>query len=108
MRRPPAPPRSRAIDITYTPWIFSQFRGANPDKPVTSCQVLSRSLVHSLWMAPPSPLVDIDSMSSYLIAFVTCVYAFIAVEQYLKGNVPGFIIWAGYSFANWGLMLSAK
>lgn len=47
-------------------------------------------------------------MSSYLIAFVTCIYAFIAVEQYLKGNVPGFIIWAGYSFANWGLMLSAK
>lgn len=47
-------------------------------------------------------------MSSSLIALVTCVYAFIAVEQYLKGNIPGCIIWFGYSFANVGLMLSAK
>ncbi len=47
-------------------------------------------------------------MSTSLIAFVTCVYAYIAVEQWLKGNVSGCITWAGYSFANIGLMLTAK
>jgi hypothetical protein len=47
-------------------------------------------------------------MSSPLIAIVTCVYAYIAVEQWLKGNVPGCITWAGYSFANVGLWMMAR
>jgi hypothetical protein len=59
-------------------------------------------------MALALPLMEIDPMSTSLIAFVTCVYAYIAVEQWLKGNVSGCITWAGYSFANIGLMLTAK
>jgi hypothetical protein len=47
-------------------------------------------------------------MSAWLIALVGAIYAFIAVEQLLKGNVYMAIIYGGYSFSNVGLYLLAK
>lgn len=42
-------------------------------------------------------------MSSWLIIFVGLVYAAVSVEQFIKGNVGMGIVFAGYSFSNYGL-----
>lgn len=47
-------------------------------------------------------------MSAWLIALVGAIYAYIAVEQLLKGNSYMAIIYAGYAFSNVGLYLIAK
>ena len=47
-------------------------------------------------------------MSTWLIAFVGAIYAFIAVEQLLRGNVYMAIVFSGYSFSNVGLYLMTK
>lgn len=48
-------------------------------------------------------------MSGWLIAFTGCVYAYVSLEQFLKGNIGLGIAYAGYSFANVGLyMLASK
>ena len=47
-------------------------------------------------------------MSAWLIAFVGAIYAFIAVEQLLRGNVYMAIIYGGYSFSNVGLYFLTK
>ena len=47
-------------------------------------------------------------MSSWLIAVVGLVYAYIGLEQYLKGNGAMAIVFLGYAFSNIGLYLSAK
>ena len=47
-------------------------------------------------------------MSSWLVAIVGVVYAYIAIEQYLKGNSAMAIVFFGYAFSNIGLYLSAK
>lgn len=47
-------------------------------------------------------------MSGWLIALTGVIYAYVAVEQYCKGNIPGAITWGSYSMANVGLWMMAK
>jgi hypothetical protein len=47
-------------------------------------------------------------MSSLLIALVGAIYAFIAAEQLLRGNLYMAIVYAGYAFSNVGLYLITK
>lgn len=48
-------------------------------------------------------------MSGSLIALTGCVYLWVAIEQYMKGNTGLAIAYTGYAFANVGLyMLASK
>ena len=47
-------------------------------------------------------------MSGWLIALTGAIYAFVALEQGLKGNIPMCIAYAGYAFSNIGLYFLAK
>ncbi len=47
-------------------------------------------------------------MSGPLIAITGLIYAYVALEQYAKGNIPGAITWGAYSMANVGLWMMAK
>lgn len=47
-------------------------------------------------------------MSAWLIAFTGLVYAYVAVEQGLKGNTGMMIAYLGYAFANIGLYILAS
>ena len=48
-------------------------------------------------------------MSGWLIALTGFVYSWVAIEQYMKGNVGLGIAYTGYAFANMGLyMLATK
>jgi len=47
-------------------------------------------------------------MSRPLILLVMCIYGYVAVEQLLKRNYPGFVLWAAYAVANIGLALQTK
>jgi hypothetical protein len=47
-------------------------------------------------------------MSSGLVLFVGGIYAFVSVDQYLRGNIPMAIAWAGYAFANIGLAMKVS
>jgi hypothetical protein len=42
-------------------------------------------------------------MSAWLIIVTGLIYAYIAGEQGLKGNLPMLIVYAGYAFSNVGL-----
>jgi hypothetical protein len=47
-------------------------------------------------------------MSAWLIVLTGAIYAYIAVEQLLRGNPYMAIIYGGYSFSNVGLYLMTK
>jgi len=47
-------------------------------------------------------------LSAWLIALTGLIYAYIAVEQFMKGNPNMAIVYAGYAFSNVGLYLLAK
>jgi len=47
-------------------------------------------------------------MSSWLIIVTGLIYAYIAAEQALKGNVWLAVIYSGYAFSNVGLYMMAK
>jgi len=47
-------------------------------------------------------------MSGWLIAITGLIYAYVAIEQGIKGNVGLAIAYTGYAFANIGLYLLAK
>lgn len=48
-------------------------------------------------------------MSAWLIIVTGCIYAYIAFEQFLKGNMYMAIVYSGYAFSNVGLyMLATK
>lgn len=47
-------------------------------------------------------------MSPWLIILTGLIYAYIAVEQGIKGNQPMAMTYAGYAFSNIGLYLLAK
>lgn len=47
-------------------------------------------------------------MSGWLIALTGLIYAYVAVEQGLKGNTGMAIAYAGYAFANVGLLKLAS
>jgi hypothetical protein len=42
-------------------------------------------------------------MSSWLIIVTGLIYAYIAVEQGMKGNIALLVVYAGYAFSNVGL-----
>lgn len=46
-------------------------------------------------------------MSRPLIALVGLIYAYIAIEQAVKGNAPFAIVYAGYAASNVGLWYAA-
>ena len=46
-------------------------------------------------------------MSSWLIILTGLIYAYIACEQGVKGNLSLFIVYLGYAFSNIGLYLMA-
>ena len=47
-------------------------------------------------------------MSQTLVLVVMCIYAYVAGEQLMKGNYPGFVLWGAYSVANLGLYWQTK
>jgi len=47
-------------------------------------------------------------MSQTLIMVVMLIYFYIAVEQLLKGNVSGFVLWGAYAVANIGLAMQTR
>lgn len=47
-------------------------------------------------------------MSGWLIALTGAIYAYVALEQGLKGNTGMAIAYSGYAFSNIGLYLLAK
>jgi hypothetical protein len=47
-------------------------------------------------------------LSAWLIILTGAIYAYIAVEQLLKGNASMAVVYAGYAFSNVGLYLMAK
>jgi hypothetical protein len=46
-------------------------------------------------------------MSRALIVLVGLIYAYVAIEQALKGNLPMAIMYSGYSIGNVGLWMMA-
>lgn len=46
-------------------------------------------------------------MSAWLIVFVGVIYGWIAVDNFFKGNLAMFVVFAGYAFSNIGLYLLA-
>lgn len=47
-------------------------------------------------------------MSGWLIIATGLAYAWVAVEQAMKGNINLAVVYSGYSFSNVGLYLLAK
>jgi len=47
-------------------------------------------------------------VSRSLVLVVMCIYGYVAIEQYLKGNRAAFIMWASYASANLGLYWMTK
>jgi hypothetical protein len=47
-------------------------------------------------------------VSAHLIALTGCIYAYVCLEQFWRGNVPMAVAYAGYAFANIGLWLLAS
>lgn len=47
-------------------------------------------------------------MSGWLIVLTGAIYAAVAAEQFWNGEPAMGIVYAGYSFSNWGLWLVVK
>lgn len=47
-------------------------------------------------------------MSGWLIIVTGLIYAWIAIEQGLKGNLSMAVVYSGYAFSNVGLYLMAR
>jgi len=47
-------------------------------------------------------------MSAWLIAFIGIVYAVVAIDLFIKGNIGLAIAFVGYSLGNVGLFIVAK
>ena len=43
-------------------------------------------------------------MSATLLVIVSLIYWGVAIDQCMKGSPAGFVVWASYGAANWGLM----
>ena len=41
-------------------------------------------------------------------ALVGIIYAYVAIEQFIQGNIPMFIVWVGDAFANLGLWMAVR
>lgn len=47
-------------------------------------------------------------MSGPLIVLTGCIYVYVSMEQYMKGNTAGAITWGAYAVSNIGLWMMAK
>jgi hypothetical protein len=47
-------------------------------------------------------------MSGWLILLTGCIYAYVAGEQFVRGNVGMGVAYCGYAFSNIGLWMLAK
>lgn len=47
-------------------------------------------------------------MSAPLLLVVSVIYLSVAIDQWWRGNTAGFVTWASYATANWGLMWTVK
>jgi hypothetical protein len=47
-------------------------------------------------------------MSQWLVAATGIAYLWVCVEQAIKGNMPGALMYFGYAFANVGLFFAVK
>ena len=47
-------------------------------------------------------------MSGPLILLTMCIYFYVGLEQGLKGNYPGLVMWVSYGTANAGLYWMSK
>jgi len=47
-------------------------------------------------------------MSAWLIIVTGLIYAYIAIEQGIKGNMPMAVVYGGYGFSNIGLFILAS
>lgn len=48
-----------------------------------------------------------STMSAWLIIVTGLIYAYIALEQGFKGNLPMAVVYSGYAFSNVGLYILA-
>ena len=47
-------------------------------------------------------------MSMWLVVLVTFIYAYVSIEQYLKGDLSLAVVYLGYTVANFGLIMVVK
>ena len=47
-------------------------------------------------------------MSSWLVLLVTFIYAYVSIEQYIKGDLSLATVYLGYTVANLGLIMIVK
>jgi len=47
-------------------------------------------------------------MSTWLVVLVTFIYAYVSIEQYIKGDLSLAIVYLGYTVANLGLIMVVK
>jgi hypothetical protein len=47
-------------------------------------------------------------MSTWLVAVMGCVYAIVAIDQFIKGGTGTGIMFLGYAIGNIGLILQVK
>ena len=47
-------------------------------------------------------------MSTWLVVLVTFIYAYVSIEQYVKGDLSLAIVYLGYTVANLGLIMVVK
>ena len=47
-------------------------------------------------------------MSGWLVILTGAIYAYIAIEQGIKGNTAMAVVYSGYAFSNVGLWLAVK
>ena len=48
------------------------------------------------------------TISHFIVALTGIGYGVVGIQQFLKGNISGFIVWSGYAFAQIGLYMSLK
>ena len=47
-------------------------------------------------------------MSMWLVVLVTFIYAYVSIEQYIKGDLSLAVVYLGYTVANLGLIMVVK
>ena len=47
-------------------------------------------------------------MSTWLVLLVTFIYAYVSIEQYIKGDLSLAVVYGGYTIANFGLIMVLK
>jgi len=47
-------------------------------------------------------------MSTWLVLLVTFIYAYVSIEQYIKGDLSLAVVYLGYTIANFGLIMVVK